>query len=176
MLAPILVFTAEEIWQHLPKDKQDQSVNSVHLLAWPVKNPLFAQEDLVKRNKDIDTELKVIIELIPQVAKILEEKRNQGDIGSSFDAEIILLTNDEIRYKYLMSLKDGLSEIFKVSRVSIEKKDELDQGAISEKYPEVAVLVKKAQGKKCVRCWNYSFSVGESGQHPLLCEKCIGAL
>jgi len=166
MIAPILVFTVEEIWQNMPKDKKDSPVSSAHLLDWPQKNPIF----------DKVAELEIIIDLIPDVAKALEEKRGQGEIGSSFDAKINLLTNNENRYKYLESLKDDLPEIFKVSQVKIEKKDKIDAGLTSSKYSDIAITVTKAEGKKCPRCWNYSDTIGKSKEHPLICDNCIKAI
>jgi len=176
IMAPILVFTSEEGWQHMPKEKKYSSVPSVHLLDWPWHNSVLAQDGLLNKNKDIESELKTLIELIPDVAKALEEERFSGLIGSSFDAKIIILTNDGFRYKYLESLKEDLSEIFKVSQVNIEKKEKLDSGFISQKYPDVRIVVKKADGTKCVRCWNYSVSVGNDKSHPLICDRCIKAL
>jgi isoleucyl-tRNA synthetase len=164
--APLLVFTTEEIWQNMPKDKKDSSLPSVHLLDWPQKNPVFAQA----------SDLGVIINLIPDVALRLEEKRGEGVIGSSFDAQIKLLTNNEIRYKYLESLKAELCEIFKVSQVNIENKDKIDAGVTSSKYPDIAILVAKADGLKCPRCWNYSDTIGKSKEHPLICAHCIKAI
>lgn len=166
IIAPILVFTAEEIWQCMPRQKKDAALASVHLLGWPKEDYFFAQT----------AELKAIMELIPDVAKALEEKRQEGIIGSSFDAQIILLTNDEFRYKYLESLKTDLPEIFKTSQVSVEKKDRLQEGMLSERYPDVAVIVKQAQGQKCMRCWNFSTTVGEFAQHPLICRGCLEAI
>ncbi len=61
ILAPILVFTSEEIWQHMPKTKKESSIKSVHLLNWPKKNSLFSQKTLLKSRKDIHSELKTII-------------------------------------------------------------------------------------------------------------------
>ena len=179
MIAPVLVFTAEEIWQHLPKDKGSGSVSSAHLLEWPKKNLLFAQDDLATKNQDIDSQLKMVIELIPETAKALEEKRNQGVIGSSFDAKIILLTNDEFRYKYLESLKADLLEIFKVSQIEIKldpKLSNLVKSVRSMTSPDITIEVDKADGKKCVRCWNYSTSIGKDEEHPLICNRCLGAL
>jgi isoleucyl-tRNA synthetase len=167
MMAPLLVFTAEEIWQNMPREIKDSSINSVHLLEWP-------KLDLpsVKETED----LKLVIEMIPDIAKSLEEKRSAGIIGSSFDAQIKLLTNDEIRYKYLYSLKDDLLEIFKASLVSIEKADSLSSGSISKRCPEIAIIVEHAPGEKCVRCWNYKTSIGKSKNHPLLCKECLEAI
>lgn len=177
IMAPILAFTAEEIWQHMPKEKEESSMPSVHLLGWPEVNPTFAQLNLPK-DKNIESELKVIIELIPDVAKILEEKRTLGLIGSSFDAKINLLTNNEIRYKYLESFKNSeLCEIFKVSQVEIIKQKNLDSGLSgASKFSDIIVVAQKAKGVKCVRCWNYSLSVGEHKEHPLICQKCLEAI
>ncbi|MBM3252519.1 MAG: class I tRNA ligase family protein, partial [Candidatus Omnitrophica bacterium] len=166
MIAPILVFTVEEIWQNMPKDKKDSPLPSIHLLDWPQKNPIF----------DKVAELEVIIGLIPDVAKALEEKRGQNEIGSSFDAQIKLLTNNQIRYKYLGSFEGELCEIFKVSQVKIEKKDKIDAGLTSSKYSDIAITVTKAEGKKCPRCWNYSDTIGKSKEHPLICDNCIKAI
>ncbi len=168
VMAPILVFTTEEIWKHMPKEKEDSSCCSVHLLSWPVRNPLFAQDDLAGEEKDIDSRLKCIIELIPSVAKALEEKRSQGLIGSSFDAQIILLTNKAFYCKYLEDLKEDLSEIFKVSQVKIEIKEDLTK--------EISFIVQKAEGEKCVRCWNWSLSVGRDKDYPDICQRCLGQI
>ena len=177
MMAPILTFTAEEIWQNMPKEKKDSIAWSVHLSDFPKTNPVFAQHDLESDGrKNIGEELKDIIELIPDVAKALEEKRNKGEIGSSFDAKIILLTNEQNRYKYLESLKAELPEIFKVSQVEIRKDESLEMGTLSRKYADMALAVEKAAGGKCVRCWNYSTLTGKSKVHPLLCEKCLTAI
>ena len=116
------------------------------------------------------------MELIPDIAKALEEKRSVGAIGSSFDSKIKLLTKDEIRYKYLESLKDELLEVFKVSQVEIAKVVSFENALASKKYPDIAVGVEKAAGTKCVRCWNYSEKTGKSKTHPLLCDKCLAAI
>ncbi len=167
IMAPILTFTAEEIWQHMPKEEKDNSSLSIHLVDWPQRNPLFAQDDLRDKGEDIDSYLRHIIELIPAIAKALEEKRSQGIIGSSFDAQIILLTNDTFYYKY-KDLEDELSEIYKVSRVVLRL----------EKSQErmVSFLVQKAEGQKCVRCWNWSLSIGRYKDYPGVCERCIEQL
>ena len=173
IIAPILVFTAEEIWKHIPKENESP-VASVHLLEWPEINPIFAQHNLAVDN-NIETRLGVIIGLIPDAAKSLEEKRGSGLIGSSFDARINILTNNEIRYKYLESLKADLAEIFKVSEVSVFKIEGLDSHAASKsaQYPDIAIEISKADGAKCPRCWNYSQSVNVNNE---ICEKCLEAI
>jgi isoleucyl-tRNA synthetase len=169
IMAPILVFTAEEIWQHIPKEAEDNSLTSVHLLDWPERIPSY-----VRYYEDSFSE---IIALIPDVAKALEEKRGKGEIGSSFDAKINLLTNNENRYKYLESLKGDLLEIFKVLQVEIIKQDKTEAAGIkAASFPDVTIEVHRAQGSKCVRCWNYSLDVGIDLTHNLICENCIKAI
>jgi isoleucyl-tRNA synthetase len=176
IMSPILVFTAEEIWQHMPRTGKDKAVISVHLLGWPASNPVFAQQDL-PADKNIAAKLGVIMELIPDVARALEEKRSQGLIGSSFDAKIKLLTNNEIRYTYLESLKGELCEIFKVSQVEVGKQDNLGANlGMGSGLADISIEVLKAEGTKCVRCWNYSNSVGSDKAHAMICENCLKAI
>jgi len=173
MMAPILPFTAEEIWQHMPKAKDVKTVESVHLLDWPQIQDRKIQEIFFTSQ---DSNFLTVIDLIPEVSKALEEKRSQGLIGSSFDAQIKLLTKDENRYTYLSSLKEDLLEIWKVSQVMVAKRSDSDTGLAVAKYPDLVIVVDKAEGKKCRRCWNYSLSVGESVQHPELCPRCLKAI
>jgi isoleucyl-tRNA synthetase len=175
IIAPIIVFTAEEIWQAMPKEHGNTDIPSVHLAQWPHPNPVFAQYDMPV-DKNIEEELRLAMEMIPDIAKALEEKRTAGEIGSSFDAQIILLTNSQIRYNYVASLRSDLLEIFKVSGVSVVKQDTLESGVLSKSCPEISIVVSKADGTKCVRCWNYSLSVGASKEHPQICDKCLGAI
>jgi isoleucyl-tRNA synthetase len=166
LIAPILVFTSEEIWQYMPKPSQEEKVLSVHLLDWPEHNSLYAQDNLPAQ-ESIETQLGPVLELIPLVSRALEEQRAQGLIGSSFDARIILLTKDSFWYKYLTNLEDDLVEIFKVSQIEIR---------IDESVSEVSVLVEKADGNKCLRCWNWSNSVGSDESHPSLCQRCLSSI
>lgn len=159
--SPILVFTCEEIWQSMPKKKEDSQISSVHLLNWPKPNAL-TKEDMA-----IEELIKPIIGLIPDAAKALEEMRNMNQIGSSFDAQINILTKVQDRYTFLQSFKTELCEIFKVSQVKVT----LDLKNSSE----YSVKVTKAHGNKCVRCWNYSLDVGSNKEHPLICNNCITA-
>ncbi|MDI6758666.1 MAG: isoleucine--tRNA ligase [Candidatus Omnitrophota bacterium] len=167
IMAPILIFTSEEIWSNMLKEKKDSSVKSVHLLDWPLVNPVFSQALLRQGSSDIGHELKPIFEIMPSITAALEDKRTQGLIGSSFDAKINLLTNSEFRYKYLCSLKDELPEIFKVSQVEIIKDSSLGESA------DIVIEVSKADGLKCPRCWNFFVSAIEGKE---LCVRCAGAI
>lgn len=178
-MAPILVFTAEEIWQYMPKEEKDISVLSVHLLDWPVIK--HAGGPTAADNIEYTNLEKVIFPLIPDVAKVLEEKRGAGLIGSSFDAQIKLLTNNAKRYTFLTSLKDDLCEIFKVSQVEVKldknlPNPNLDKHIRAITFADITIEVDKAGGAKCVRCWNYSTSVGSNKSHNLICDRCLKAI
>jgi isoleucyl-tRNA synthetase len=174
VMAPILVYTAEDIWQYVPKESEDRTVSSVHLLDWPGKNPEFGQQRVEKNINDL---LKPIIDLIPTVTKALEAKRAAGEIGSSFDAKINLLTKGRTWAKFLESLQGDLAEIFKVSQVAVADIDSFAPELIVDpNYPEIAISIEKAEGQKCERCWNYSGSVGKNQEHSSLCDKCLQAV
>ncbi|MFA5093403.1 MAG: isoleucine--tRNA ligase [Candidatus Omnitrophota bacterium] len=169
LMAPILVFTAEEIFQALPKMKNDAQVASVHLLDFPKVNVVFRQDNLKNQGADnVDQELKFLIELVPVVAKALEELRTGNQIGSSFDAQINILTKTSDRYTFLQSFKNQLPEIFKVSQVEVT--------LAANNVQEFTVKVDKASGSKCPRCWNYSQEIGKDKDDPLLCPNCLTAV
>jgi len=188
IMAPILVYTSEDIWQYLPKETKTKDVFSVHLLDWP-ENLEFIPHFPVGSNtpqegagfmdqyaqENIDDRLKRLIELIPAITRAMETKRGAGIIGSSFDAGINLLTKDQSWYKYLKSFEESdLIEIFKVSDLKIEKNDFFDSALVLDaKFPDLGIEIKKAEGQKCGRCWNYSGSVGKDKEHSSLCGKCL---
>lgn len=149
LLAPILSFTSEEIWENL---KMEDESPSVHLTSYPSPNPKYLNESLASQFEEL-------IELREKVSKALEEARAEGLIGSSLEAQVILtypLEKEMILKEYNSELKF----IFIVSDVELIKGEELK------------VLIKKAKGNKCSRCWNYSQTVGSNIEHPTLCERC----
>ena len=154
IIAPILPFTAEEVWQYLAKD---QNIESVHLAPWPQVNAKY-----------IDTELENkwynLIQFRTKVLKLLEEKRAGGEIGSSLEAKVTIGMNSDSAF--LRDFKEMLPEVFIVSEVSLEE--------ISAQEPRIDVS--KAPGSKCPRCWNYSERIGESDMYPDICPKCVRAL
>ncbi len=154
LIAPILSFTAEEAYLACPniKDKKDSIFLSS--LGEEFKSEFFNQEVLKNWEKILDLRSKVL--------KEIEDKREKGIIGSSLEAEAkISLKGAD--YNFFTSYKDVLGEIFIVSSVIIKEGD-------------FSVQVKKAQGDKCARCWNWSETVGVDSDHPDVCAKCLRAL
>jgi isoleucyl-tRNA synthetase len=163
-MAPILAFTAEEIWQNMPKESKEKGIASVHLLEYLRSNDNFKSFAGVPQVLAFSQ----VIAMLPQAAAVLEELRNKGEIGSSFDAGIKLLTKSQERYTFLKSFDTQLPEIFKVSQVEV-----VNQAGLSE---EIKIEAAKAQGTKCPRCWNYSSEIGKNKEHPLICNNCFKAI
>jgi isoleucyl-tRNA synthetase len=167
LLAPILVFTSEEVFAAMPKDRGTQAVSSVHLLSWlGVPDDWKSQEAV-----DIEERYRRLIELRPFVMKALEDQRQAGLIGSSLDAKIRFRSASERDQRYLENLQGVLPSFFIVSQVGIEKVAEVENG-VSAVFSKTEILIERADGRKCVRCWNYSAEVGKNQEHPQLCERC----
>jgi isoleucyl-tRNA synthetase len=153
MLAPILVFTADEVWENLPGRNEAQP--SVHLSLFPEASEVD-HGDLLK---DWDA----LFEVRDQVLRALEEARVAKEIGSSLEAKVTLTaTGDTLRL--LKTHESELRYIFIVSQVELREGNEL------------TIAVSNADGEKCERCWNYSTRVGESSKFPTVCERCASAL
>ena len=156
LAAPIISFTAEEIWQFMPHSAADDK-ESVFLNQMPEKSGIeFTSEFVDKWEFIYNTRL--------GVNKVLEEARNAKTIGKSLEAKIIIKSSDADYDRYV-SLADDLKDILIVSGVEVEK-----SGA------ETAFEVAKAEGEKCERCWCFSKYVGTNHDHPTLCERCAVAV
>jgi isoleucyl-tRNA synthetase len=165
LLAPILSFTAEEIWQHI---KGKNSI-SVYLSEFPSVEEKYLNEELENRYEKI-------LEIRDEVNKALEIIRNRKLIGQSLEAEIEIYSDEENK-EFLQSFtKEELKAIFIVSDVEIKSLPSPEGVFTSEKIKDLNILVKKASGKKCKRCWNYSITVGENKEYIDICERCIKVL
>jgi isoleucyl-tRNA synthetase len=160
LLAPILVFTADEIWENLPHetDESDAAETSVHLSLFP--------EAGGERDELMASRWAVLFSVRDIVLSVLERERAAKVIGSSLEARVNIRASWET-YELLKRYADDLRYIFIVSEV------DLMQG---EAETEIEVSVERAAGEKCERCWNYSARVGESARYPTACERCAEAL
>jgi isoleucyl-tRNA synthetase len=103
------------------------------------------------------------------VQAVLEEKRRDKLIGAPLEARVVVSANPE-KYEFLKRYQRDLSALFIVSQVELKEAPQVAE------QPGFAVEVFKADGKKCVRCWNYRSSVGEDKTHPELCDRCLEAI
>lgn len=149
LYTPLIVHTAEEIWENIPGSKEEL----VHLSQWP---QLETKED-----KELNEKFKKLFSLRDEVNKKIEELRMQKEIGSSLDAELEVGFEDG---KLLDEFKNDLSEIFVVSKVTITS-DATPNG--------MHIKVVKSDSAKCERCWMHSPSVSTSADHPTICKRCI---
>lgn len=160
ILSPILVFTTEEVWDYVKNIGAKEE--SVHLTEWPVLEVNF-EEDFIKR-------WEMIFEIRKDIQKILELKREKGEIGHSLDSYLYLYSEDEDILKILRNLKDQIKRANVVSEVRIEKLKKMKK---SENFDEILIDVKKSEDKKCSRCWEYSSTVGKNDEYEDLCERCL---
>jgi len=169
LLAPILVFTADEIWENITAVKDDGDATNTH--ADVAGSVHLAEFPVATSAKDIETGARWerIFEVRDVVLRALEEARVAKVIGSGLEARVELFATAET-YKLLEGYRDELRYIFIVSQVELLRA-EAEQAADS-----VSVKIERADGEKCERCWNYSARVGESARYPTACERCVAAL
>ncbi|UJP05583.1 MAG: isoleucine--tRNA ligase [Nitrosomonas sp.] len=155
LFAPILSFTAEEVWEHLTGDRD----GSVLLHQWHVFPLQTDAEPLLQRWTKIRA-------LRGQVLKKLEASRAQGDIGSSLAATTEIRTHGE-DFSLLQALGDDLRFVLIVSEVTLSP-------AADSQQPEI--FINPSTHAKCERCWHYREDVGRHTEHPTLCRRCVGNL
>ncbi len=164
LLAPILAFTAEEIWQSMPHLEGDNTEN-VLLNDMPAKENITAEAGFMEKWERIHA-------VKDAVKKQLEELRAQKVIGSSLDAEVKLYADGEL-YEFLESVKAVLPQVLIVSKVSVVSGI---GGKNDEEIKGLGIEAAKAGGAKCARCWTYSDSVGSDADHPEICERCASVV
>ena len=158
MMAPVLSFTSEEIWQMLPKVVKESE--SVLLSNWYEENDMYVNEELSKKWDKI-------IKLRENVNKNLEEARKDKVIGHSLNALVKIITNTNEEYEFINSNLSLLKDVFIASKLVVEKDESLD---------EAQIIIEKAPGEKCERCWKYSEELGKNEQYKDICPSCTDAL
>lgn len=159
-LAPILSFTAEEIWQCIP----GQTTPSVFLAEWYQEWPLI---------ENVDMNYWDTIQCIrDEVNKALEQKRKEGLIGSPLAAELLLYAKEDL-YTLLQRIGDELKFILIVSKVQLKPLSEASQEIFYNAELGIAVEVKPSTFEKCERCWHRCEEIGRDENHPNLCQRCI---
>ncbi len=167
LLAPVMSFTAEEVWQHLPA--ASGRADSVHLEHFPAPEDLTGELPAGFDATGLKKDWEALLAARDQALKALEAARNEKRIGSGLEAQI-LFAAPESMYPVLERYRDQLRYLFIVSDVVLEKLPATngDTG--------LTVEILKAPGKKCERCWNYSTHVGEDKNYPSVCERCSAVL
>jgi isoleucyl-tRNA synthetase len=161
LMAPVLSFTAEEIWRTLAAQPGGHlGVSSVHLSAFPEAQSQWQDSALAQRWERL-------LNYRTQVQGVLEASRRDKIIGSSLEAAVELRADSD-SYEFLQPYQKDLTTLFIVSEVNL-----VASGAGT--IPLVIAATKSAFGK-CERCWNYREAVGKDTIHPTLCDRCVEAV
>ena len=165
LVAPILCFTADEMHGFLPGAKAG---DSVHLAAWPQVLPGWKAPQFEERYAHF-------LQLRPYILKALEAERAKGLIGASLEARVTIRTASPRDAGLLKGLADELPMLLIVSQACVEEVAAVAApfGGI---FTQTGVLVEKADGVKCPRCWNFKTDIGKDKDHPEVCGRCAGAV
>ncbi|MDR2932782.1 MAG: isoleucine--tRNA ligase, partial [Oscillospiraceae bacterium] len=157
LIAPILCFTAEEIWAFMPRSK---ALNPDSVVFNEIPNPAGKADEAFMARWDR------LIAVRGDVNKALEVSRTEKKIGKSLEAKVTLHCDGDL-YDFLVKEAGQLHTVFIVSKVDVVKGG---GGDVPGEVEGLGVSVESAAGGKCERCWNVSESVGANTQHPALCE------
>ncbi|MFN6517445.1 MAG: isoleucine--tRNA ligase [Nostoc sp. CreGUA01] len=173
-IAPVLCHTAEDIWQYLP---YQTPYKSVFESGWVLVDEKWRNEELAKN-------WEVLRKLRTDVNKVLEQARIEKLIGSSLEAKALIHIPDkqlgDAIKAFNPAIGNGIDELrylLLTSQVELlDSAEALQQVKYTAQTEDWVIGVVNADGEKCDRCWNYSTHVGESAEHPLICERCVAAL
>ncbi len=166
LMAPILPFTADELWKYLPFVAEDEE--SVHLAPFPELDQQFS-------NSDLHEKWQKLFQVRTMVLKVLEEQRAEKVIGNSLEAAVTLETSDPL-FSLLEKDKELLEDLFIVSKVTVVKQTSDSDLALDTALEGLSVAVTKTTAPKCERCWKFSESVGNDEGHPTICNRCAQAI
>ena len=157
LMAPVLSFTADEIWRMLPEAARKDAAG-VHLASFPEADRKWADEKLAQRWERL-------LQIRTVVQASLEAQRRDKVIGSALEARVVLTVDGTLR-EFLKPDEPNLPAFFIVSQVVLEPGSQ--EG--------FSVEIQRADGGKCERCWNYRPAVGTFKDHPTLCDRCVEAI
>jgi isoleucyl-tRNA synthetase len=182
MLAPILAFTADEAWEFVP----GKNVNSVHESEFKLGNFEFSENE--------QRIWKSLLELRRVTLPELEKFRQSKIIGKSLEAKLDLVGNSKALVEAPQN-KENLRELLNVSQLQVHvespthpsnaqnlsdlsdvRLDRLNLRLKSEYFGELVILVSKADGQKCERCWHWETDIGKNAEHPTICGRCVEAV
>ena len=166
LMAPILSFTAEEVWEYLPGTRPE----SVFLSRFPT--PQDKWEDPALENRYLE-----LLRIREVATKALEEMRQGKEIGNSLEAEVTIHCVKPETVDFLLSFGPALADLIIVSKVVVNLTEVLPKGSIQdERTPGVGVQVARTSWAKCERCWKFTADVGDFQDHPTICGRCTQVL
>ncbi|AEG61491.1 isoleucyl-tRNA synthetase [Desulforamulus ruminis DSM 2154] len=166
LLVPVLTFTTEEIYRHMPV--AGERLASVQMLDMPEANVEYIDVELEKKWDRVK-------EIRKEVLKVLETARQNKIIGNALEAQVDLYAHGDTA-EFLRAMAAELATIFIVSGVSLHPLAEAPAEAARAEGMELAVAVAPAGGAKCERCWMYAEGIGSDPENPTLCPRCAGVV
>ncbi len=161
-MAPILSFTADEVWGYIPGTGRPASV---HLASLPEPPPGFPDEALLAKYD-------FLLKVRGEINRGLEEARKEKLLATAQEAAVILGATGEL-YDKLKTQAAELQTLAQVAELHVDPMEALTgQGMVAVEIAGLVVSVKNASGEKCIRCWFTSASVGEDPRHPQVCDRC----
>jgi isoleucyl-tRNA synthetase len=159
LVAPILAHTADEVWKFIPSVTEE----SVQLTDLPEYKKL-------ENALELEEKWTSFLKLRDDVLKALEEARNEKIIGKSLTAKVTLYVSEKTG-KLLDSIQESIRQLFIVSDFEVAGTYE-DAPENALKLETAAILITKAEGETCERCWTVTPEVGHDHEHPTLCRRC----
>jgi isoleucyl-tRNA synthetase len=167
LVAPILTFTADEVWSHLPE--LSGRPESVHLAYFYEAADIRGGECDPAHAQGVRADFDALMAVRGEALKALEVARKEKMIGSGLEAVVTLRAPDHL-FRLLDRYRDELRYLLIVSGTEVKSAPAGNGNAA------LHVEVSRAPGKKCERCWNYSTQVGDSSRYPTMCERCLPVL
>ena len=165
LMAPILSFTAEEVWLHIP-----------HRLGGPsVHMETFPEVDSNLRDEELNARWEKILAVRNEVLRVLEAARRDKVIGHPLDARVRLALPPELE-KEFAGQEELFRTVFIVSQVTIEPESALSTPMQAVELPGLKIQVETASGEKCERCWVRSEKVGQFPDQPKICDRCYSVV
>jgi isoleucyl-tRNA synthetase len=172
LMAPILSFTADEVWGFLPGEDKEESV---HLAAFPEPLPGFPDEALLRKYE-------FLLKVRGEINRGLEEGRKEKTIATAQEARVLLTATNENLFSQLQSQAAEIQTLAQVAELSILSFSEFEgqkafvSGLKGQEISDLYVTIEKAAADKCVRCWFSYPTVGQNAKHPQLCARCSQVL
>jgi isoleucyl-tRNA synthetase len=166
-MAPILSFTAQEIWQALPAPAQGERDEFVFTGVW--FDGLATMPENAELGNDYWTEL---LQIRSEVNRALELARKEKVVGKALEAQVTLFATEILASK-LALLGDELRFVLITSSATIEVVSQAPEGVATTEIEGLWLSVAPAEGDKCDRCWHVTTDIGKSEAHPELCGRCI---
>ncbi|MCH4218584.1 MAG: isoleucine--tRNA ligase [Megasphaera sp.] len=166
IVSPVLSFTAEEVWQNMPKTASKEE--SVLLTDWPEAHTEYL-------NKDLEARWNTLLSYRGDLTRALEGARKAHLIGHALDAAVTIYCDGD-DFAFLSQWEYQLDTLLIASEVYVVKKAAPPEAVAGEEHPDMKVVVVPSQEEKCERCWIHSDTVGSDPKYPTLCARCATVL